>query len=109
MNIRNVLRIITISDVKYTTGDFGTVNCPIGYILLTDSEECIGKAKSWFNKRLPKKGCWKFGAKGCVFKTDGIFFNTCEGEETAAHHAPLCVKGMSYLPRIEFEVLSSKS
>ena len=84
---------VTISDEKYKRGDFGTVKCPQGYSLLTNSSECEGEAKKRFNKPFFREGCFQFGAVGCAYTRYVIFFNTCIGINTRGTYASLCVKG----------------
>jgi len=90
-------KAICVIDWKYKTGEYETVNCPKGYSLLTDRAECESEAAKMFGKRVRPQGCFKFGAVGCVYSRNGIFFNTCgERPETSKGHKAICVKDVKY-------------
>ena len=82
------LSILVVGQFKI--GGAGTTSCPNGYELVTDKENCEKEAVIFFNKSLHAAGCWEFGTAGCVYKTEGIFFNTCANPPTIQEHAPIC-------------------
>merc|ERR1711962_1011137 len=86
-------KAICVIDWKYKTGEYETVNCPKGYSLLTDRAECENQAAKLLKKTVRAQGCFRSGAVGCVYKENGIFFNTCgKRPETSPRHKAVCVK-----------------
>ena len=77
--------------LEFKVGTAGSTTCPESYQLVRNKRKCEMEAKEFFAKKVHAAGCWEFGAVGCVYKSDGIFFNTCKSSVgTFRRHSPVC-------------------
>ena len=76
---------------EFKVGTAGSTTCPESYQLVGNKRKCERVAKEFFAKKVHAAGCWQFGAVGCVYKADGVFFNTCKSSiGTSRRHSPVC-------------------
>ena len=66
----------------------GTMNCPKGYLLVTDEVECRDSA-AFLGKAFASVGCFEVDRAGCHINHGRIYLSTCSKTQYR-DSAPVC-------------------
>ena len=85
----NCIKLAFFPPGNYILGEQGAMNCPDGFIIVKDEDECRTSA-SKFDKPFKGVGCWHTEISGCLDNGPGIYFSNCAQWSTRHNHAAVC-------------------
>ena len=65
------------------------MNCPNGFILVTDNNECRTSAAE-IGRTFKREDCLRTERPGCFFNGGSVYFSTCSRDDQPEHHVGVC-------------------
>ena len=84
--------IIVLNEIlvgSYKIGKKGTMNCPDGFIIVDNEDECRLSAPQ-LGMPFAAVGCWVTETTGCIYNGESIYFSNCAQSSTLVNHAAVC-------------------